>query len=85
MPHEAKLTHWRRDFDWRKEKPDLTVVAKRLDREAPPVAADPAHAVFVTIERPGIMTAIDIPSTGCWELTAQYGGHRLSFVISVQP
>jgi hypothetical protein len=50
-----------------------------------PLAADPAHAVFVTTERPGIMTVIDIPSTGCWELTAQYGGHRLSFVISVQP
>jgi hypothetical protein len=30
----TKLTYWRRGFDWRKElEPDLTVIAKRLDRE----------------------------------------------------
>ena len=84
--YRTKLIYWRRGFDWRMEpKPELIVIAKRLDREVPPVAADPAHAVFVTTERPGMMTGIDIPSTGCWELTAQYGGQRLSFVVSVQP
>ncbi len=84
--YRTKLTYWRRGFDWRKEpEPELFVIAKRLDREAPPVAADPAHAVFVTTERPGMMTGIDIPSTGCWELTARYRGDRLSFVVSVQP
>jgi hypothetical protein len=84
--YRTKLTYWRRGFDWRREpEPGLIVIAKRLDREAPPVAAGPAHAVFVTTERPGMMTGIDIPSTGCWELTAQYGGQKLSFVVSVQP
>jgi hypothetical protein len=86
MSVATKLVYWRRGFDWRKEpEPELIVIAKRLDREAPPVAAYPAHAVFVTTERPGMMTGIDIPSTGCWELTAQYGSQRLSFVVSVQP
>jgi hypothetical protein len=84
--YRTKLFYWRRGFDWRREpEPELIVIAKRLDREAPPVAADPAHAVFVPTERSGMMTMIDIPSTGCWELTAQYGGHGLSFVVSVQP
>jgi hypothetical protein len=84
--YRTKLTYWRRGFDWRREpEPNLIVIAKRLDREGPPVAADPAHAVFVTTERPGMMTGIDIPSMGCWEVTAQYGGNRLSFVVSVQP
>jgi hypothetical protein len=84
--YSTKLIYWRRGFDWRREpEPGLIVIAKRLDREAPPVAAGPAHAVFVTTERPGMMTGIDIPSTGCWELTAQYGAQRLSFVVSVQP
>jgi hypothetical protein len=82
--YRTKLTYWRRGFDWRREpEPGLIVVAKRLDREAPPVAAGPAHAVYEA--GPGMMTLIDIPSSGCWEITAQYGGHRLSFVISVQP
>ena len=84
--YRTKLTYWRQGFNWRNEaKPKLMVTAKRRDREASPVAADPAHTVFVTTERPGMMTGIDMPSTGCWELTAQYGGHRLSFVVSVQP
>lgn len=84
--YRTKLTYWRRGFDWRREpEPELIVIAKRLDREALRVAAEPAHVVFVTTERPGMMTAIDIPSTGCWELAAQYAGHRLSFVVSVQP
>jgi hypothetical protein len=80
----TKLTYWRRGFDWQRElEPELIVIAKRLDREAPPVAADAAHGVNVGTS--AMMTGIDIPSAGCWELTAQYGGQRLSFVVSVQP
>ena len=81
----AKLTYWHRGFDWRKDKPELTVVAKRLDREAPIVVAYQANAVFVTTDKPAMMTGIDIPSSGCWEITAQYRGDSLSFVVSVQP
>jgi hypothetical protein len=82
--YRTKLTYWRRGFDWRREpKSELIVIAKRLDREAPIVAADPANAVFVTT--PAMMTGIDIPSIGCWRITAQYRGNELSFVVSVQP
>jgi hypothetical protein len=83
----TKLVYWRRGFDWRKEiDPELTVVATRLDRQTPPVRSDPAHAVFVTGPMPAaMMTGIDIPSAGCWELTAQHRGHKLSFIVSVEP
>lgn len=83
----AKLVYWRRGFDWRKEpEPELVVTAKRLDREAPSVATEQANAVFVTGRQPAaMMTGIDIPSAGCWELTAQYRDQKLSFVVSVQP
>ena len=84
--YRTKLTYWQRGFDWRKEpKPDLIVVAKRLDRDAPPIAGDQANAVFVTTDKPGIMTGIDIPSIGCWEITARYHAQSLSFVVSVEP
>lgn len=83
--YTTKLTYWRRGFHWLTEpKPALTVNAKRLDREAPIVAADPANAVFVTTDKPAMMTGIDIPS-GCWEITARYSGRNLSFVVSVEP
>jgi|HubBroStandDraft_6_1064221.scaffolds.fasta_scaffold407615_1 hypothetical protein len=86
--YRTKLIYWRRGFDWRTElEPGLIVIARRLDREAPPVAAAaPAHAVFVTGRQPAaMMTAIDIPTTGCWRLTAQYRDQELSFVVSVEP
>jgi hypothetical protein len=83
--YRTKLTYWRRGFDVRKDKPELAVVAKRLGRDEPLVTAEQANAVFVGTDKPAIMTAIDIPSIGCWEITAQYENHRLSFVVSVQP
>jgi hypothetical protein len=83
--YTTKLTYWRRGFDWRKDKPELTVTAKRLDREGPSVAASPASAVFVTTDKPAMMTGIDIPSIGCWRITAHYRVDELSFVVSVQP
>jgi len=83
----TKLIYWRRGFDWRTElKPKLIVTATRLDREAPSVVEEHANAVFVSGRQPAaMMTGIDIPSTGCWELTAQYRDQKLSFVILVQP
>jgi hypothetical protein len=81
--YRTKLTYWRRGFDWRKDRLDLVVDARRLDREAPLVVAEPASAVFVN--GPAMMTAIDIPTIGCWEITAKYHDQKLSFVVSVQP
>lgn len=85
--YRTKLIYWRRGFDWRREpEPELIVIAKRLDREAPPVAANSAHAVFVTGPAPAaMMTMIDIPTSGCWEIAAEYRDQKLSFVVSVQP
>jgi hypothetical protein len=85
--YSTKLVYWRQGFDSRREpEPELIVTARRLGREAPSVAADPAVAVFVTGRQPAaMMTGIDIPTTGCWELTARYRDQKLSFVVSVQP
>jgi len=85
--YRTKLTYWRRGFDWRREPAsELTVTARRLDREAPSIAAEHANVVFVTGPRPAaMMTVMDIPTTGCWRLTAQYRDQKLSFVVSVQP
>lgn len=88
--YRTKLVFWRRGFDWRTEpKPKLIITGKRLDGDAPSIAVAHANAVFVTDAPgsmpPGIMTGIDIPAAGCWELTAHYGGHTLTFIVSVEP
>lgn len=80
--YRTKLTYWRRGLDWR-TAPELIVTARRLNREAPTVASDGANNAFVP--DPVMMTAIDIPTAGCWKITAQYRSQKLSFVVSVQP
>ena len=83
--YTTKLTFWSRDFDGREElEPKLIVTGKRLDGDAPSVAVAYANAVFVTGPMPAaMMTGIDIPTAGCWELTAHYKGHTLTFIVSV--
>ena len=34
---------------------------------------------------PAMVTAFEIPTAGCWELTAHYRGHTLMFITSVKP
>jgi len=84
---KTKLVFWARDFDWQKERvPKLIVTGKRLDGDAPDVEAH-ASAAFVPaklgLAPPGMMTALDIPAAGCWEITAHYRGHVLTFIVSV--
>jgi hypothetical protein len=86
----TKLVFWARGFDWRKEpEPKLIVTGKRLDGDAPDVVEAHANAVFVPARPgmvpPGIMTGLDIPTAGCWEITAHYREHALTFIVSVEP
>ncbi len=32
-----------------------------------------------------MLRAVDIPAAGCWEITGQFRGDSLSFVVLVQP
>ena len=85
--YQNKLTFWHRGFDWRKnENLKLTVTGKRLDGDAPKVTVDHANAVFIpSKEAAGMMTLFAVSTLGCWEITARYEGHELSFVVSVEP
>lgn len=86
-----KLPYFRRGYEL-KERPRLTVVAHRLDGKAPLVwnglaggGVDDSGAFMVT--------GIDIPSAGCWEIGAQYvdTSHEihtvqtLSYTVWVEP
>jgi hypothetical protein len=88
--YETKLFFWRQGFDWHKEtEPKLIITGKRLDGDAPSIAVADASAVFVMgrppdTMPPGMMTLIVIPKAGCWELTAHYGGHTLTFIVLVE-
>jgi hypothetical protein len=88
LPHNAngfrqKVFWWHPGFDGRTEqKPELTVIGRRLDgtgsfRRLPP-ATNASNAGFGGWT---ILTGLDVPTTGCWELTGSYRDNTLTFVV----
>jgi hypothetical protein len=89
----SKLPFMRQGYDSMKEmEPRLTVVARRLDRPAPLVWNGSAN---YGIEGEGLagmfmVTGIDVPSAGCWEITAHYVQNfsdiqTLTYTVWVEP
>jgi hypothetical protein len=88
------------DFDYRrKEDYDFKVTGRRLDGEAPPLwvarvtnaldgEAPPLWVDRVTnalfVPHAAMLTGVYVPSPGCWEITGDYRGEKLSFVVWVQ-
>jgi hypothetical protein len=89
----GKLPFFRQGYDWMKEPaPRLTVVARKLDGEAPLVWSDWANNA--SIEGRGMagkfmVTGIDIPAPGCWEIAAHYVApnyiQTLTYTVWVEP
>lgn len=85
--YRSKLFFWVKGYDWRKEpEPELIVTGRRLDGDAPDLAVAHANNAFLgSRDAAAMVTAFEIPTVGCWELTAHYRGHRLTWVVLVEP
>ena len=78
-----KVFWWHPGFDGRVEgRPNLIVTGRRLDGTESFVHPAPAtNAHHVDFGGWTILTGIDVPTTGCWELTGYYRGQSLTFVV----
>jgi hypothetical protein len=63
--------------------PELTVRAERLDREANDVVVDHANNGGRADVGTFMVTGMELPTAGCWEITAEYRGAKLSYVVWV--
>lgn len=85
QPLTAK-TFWASvDFNYKEEyPPQLKVTGKRLDGDAPPLLTSQATNAF-----PGpaaaMLVGVYVPTPGCWEITGEYRGEKLSYVVWVRP
>lgn len=71
------------DFDYRRKEYDLKVTGRRIDGDAPPLWVDRVtNALFVP--HAAMLTGVYVPTPGCWEITGEYHGEKLSFVVWVQ-
>jgi hypothetical protein len=78
------LFFWREGYNWRTEyryRPRLTVTGRQLDATAPPLVFDCANTGWgEDKEHAFIVAGINLPTTGCWEITGNYSGDKLTFV-----
>jgi len=96
----TKLPYFSEHYEWKNEPdPRMVVVARRLDAPAGLVWADwvngagPSHRYSEPVDptKPGFMvTSLQIPMAGCWEITARYTPVRgkveiLSYTVLVVP
>ena len=91
----GKLPYFRQGYDWLNEtSPRLTVVARRLGGNAPLVWN--GYANNASIEGEGaagmfMVTGVDIPASGCWEIAAHYVAsgdnyiQTLTYTLWVEP
>jgi len=87
QPLTVKISWGSVDYYWRKEpRPNLTITGRRLDGEAPPLLLMPMTNIAGPNARHGFMlSGVYVPTPGCWEITGDYKGQKLSFVVWVQP
>lgn len=96
LPHDQpgntafsqKIQWWRRGYDWRTDMPSkLVVTGKRFDSTAPPLVSQSNASGMGTgmDDRTFIISGLDIPTLGCWQITGDYKGDKLTFVIWVAP
>jgi hypothetical protein len=80
-----KVFVWRPGFDGRTEpSPALIVRGRRVHGDGSFVAGRATNASHDSFGGSAMLTGVDVPSLGCWELTAEYGGESVTFVVLVE-
>lgn len=81
-----KIALWSESYSQTMEQqPEITLSARQLDGEA--VVEPHVHGTNAYHPDYGhfMMTGIELPALGCWEITAEYRDGSLSFVVWVAP
>ena len=65
-------------------QPKFSVTGRRLDAPTPPMLVDQTTTNgWVTRNQPFMLTGINFPTLGCWEITGRYKDEELTFVVWV--
>jgi hypothetical protein len=77
-----KLFFWRQGYKLSSEsQPNLKVTGRRMDGFAPPLQSDRPNGSWQDKRYPFIVTGVNFPTLGCWEVTAAYREGKLTFVV----
>lgn len=81
-----KIPWWSEGYDWKADPhPALTITGKRLDGPAPAlIVDDDVNGSYRDDMGSFIMSAVNFPTKGCWEITGRLNGTELNFVVSLE-
>lgn len=73
---------WEFDTDIRANEPGLIINARRIDGDAPLVTRPRVTNAFEG-KHSAMLLMLEIPTSGCWEITANYRSEYVSMVVWV--
>jgi len=81
-----KLFWWSSNWPGMREEqqPAITVVATRLDGPGTVTTDDATNAAADSLGGEAMLVGIEFPTAGCWQLTAQYRGAVLSYIVLIR-
>jgi len=62
--------------------PAIEISGRRLDGKAPPLVATGANGSWTSVDF--IMSGVNFPTVGCWEITGRFHGAEVQFVVKVE-
>jgi hypothetical protein len=83
---QTEAFFWRKGYVVNTEpQPKLTVTGRRLDSPAPPLLAEKtASNGWVHKDQPFMVTAINLPTLGCWEITTHYSDEQRNVIEAMR-
>jgi hypothetical protein len=81
-----KMFWWSSNWAGMREEPEpaITVVATRLDGPGTVTTDHATNAAADSLGGEAMLAGIEFPSPGCWQVTAQYRGAVLSYVVWIK-
>ena len=84
--YTQKIMWWSSLYDLPNEpEPALVVSGRRLDGDAPALRFYGATNAFADDIGDAMLTGVDFPALGCWEVTGQYKKTGLTFMVWIAP
>jgi hypothetical protein len=81
--YRQKIAWWSEGYNAKADpKPAIAISGRRLDGTAPPLVVAGANGSWTNVDF--IMSGVNFPTTGCWEITGKFKGAETKFVVAIQ-
>lgn len=81
--YQEKIVWYSQGYDAKADpRPAISISGRRLDGDAPPLVVTGANGTWQDVDF--IMSGVNFPTKGCWEITGKFKGAEVKFVVPVE-